>query len=213
MHTPITEKQIMQLKKGDALLIHGTFQRIFSDGDIGIEVKETNIHTDEPQNNLIYVSPTCVSLPSEPPTSVGSHPQYDPCREFQPGDKVRMIMRDGRYPYCMRMREHIVPSDTILTVAANLRNGLVAVRSDGNLNEQVVGFYFLELVTPVEELEPYVICENDASYEVRLHSQKENHTMAIYNKNAYGNWLKARYAAETECARLNAEHRKEQSND
>ena len=152
-----------------------------------------------------------------PEVSLSTKPKYDPCREFVPGDKVRMRERDGRHPYCMRMREHIVPSGTILTVATNLGNGLVSVRADGNPNEQVVGFYFLELITPVEELEPYsVTYSTDTSDECgRFEVVRGEQCVSIYpygthETRYYKKAEHAKAAAEAECARLNAEYRKEQ---
>lgn len=140
-------------------------------------------------------------------------PKYAPCRLFRKGDKVRVVERDGRDYKDYDPYTNIQKSE-LYTILENenevIDGGCVGIRIGKGDIEYEIPFYFLELVTPVEELEPYVICENDASYEVRLHSKKENHTMAIYNKNAYGDWLKARYAAEAERDRLNAEHRKEQ---
>ena len=142
------------------------------------------------------------------PDNHKSAPKYDPCRLFKKGDKARIVSYKGRCYDCDTSRHE----GDIVTINVNEseleQEDLISVRVDDDF------FYtdpaYLELVTPVEELEPYVIWENDASYEVRLHSKKENHTMAIYNKNAYGDWLKTRYAAEAECDRLNAEYRKEQ---
>lgn len=128
--------------------------------------------------------------------------KYDPCRLFKKGDKVRVVEWSGR---------DIVRVGQIGYVVSDEHNSRVELSIEGWRKGVFYPACHLELITPVEELEPYVICENDASYEVRLHSKKENHTMAIYNKNAYGDWLKARYAAATECDRLNAEHRKEQN--
>lgn len=136
-------------------------------------------------------------------------PKYDPCREFREGDKVRMRERDGRLPYCTRMREHIVPSDTILTVAANLGNGLVAVRADGNLNEQVIGFYFLELVTPEDELEPYSV-ETGGYNRFRIKKGNLEYSYFPFGEHCVLSMDEAKAAAEAECDRLNAEWRKEQ---
>ena len=151
--------------------------------------------------------------PSEPPTSVGTAPKYDPCRKFKKGDIVE-IDNHGRNIAESMKKEGLEPGKryTVTEDESNTGHdiGVVSYISDDEIEHHSM-FFWLKLVTPAEELEPYVICENDASYEVRLHSKKENHTMAIYNKNAYGDWLKARYAAEAERDRLNAEHRKENS--
>ena len=196
MHTPITEKQIMQLKRGDALLIHGTFRRIFSDGDIGIDVKETNIHTDQPQDNLIYVSPTCISLPSQPPTSVGSQPKYDPCRKFRKGDKVRVVEWNGR---------DIARVGQIGYVVSDEYNSRVELTIDGWTKDVFYPACHLELVTPVEELEPFRVEENCGVW--RVLNKKSNLIASAYNESGHHH---AKEAAEAERDRLNAEYRKEQ---
>lgn len=191
-------------------------------------VKLRSWGTDNQLQAVLHISFDIPSVENKPVSdnldivevSLSTKPKYDPCREFVPGDKVRMRERDGRHPYCMRMREHIVPSGTILTVAANLGNGLVAVRADGNPNEQVVGFYFLELVTPADELEPYsVTYSSDASKECgRFEVVRGEQCASIYpygthETRYYKKAEHAKAAAEAECARLNAEYRKECEND
>lgn len=59
------------------------------------------------------------------------------------------------------------------------------------------------------EEEPYVVCRCGDQFEVRKHHMTEQVTMAIYNINAYADSNAAFRAAEAECARLNAEYRKE----
>ena len=136
--------------------------------------------------------------------------KYDPNRLFKKGDKVRVQQFRGR---CGSL---LVPSgNTAIVIDSEDENCLVVLENPSRFGKPTIVIHscFLELVTPVEEKEPYVICENDASYEVRLHSKKENHTMAIYNKDAYGDWQKARYAAEAECKRLNKEYSQSTIND
>ena len=187
----------MQLKRGDALLIHGTFRRIFSDGNIGIDVKETNIHTDQPQDNLIYVSPTCVSIPSEPPTLVGSQPKYDPCRLFRKGDKVRVVEWNGR---------DIARVGQIGYVVSDEYNSRVELSIDGWTKDVFYPACHLELVTPVEELEPFRVEENCGVW--RVLNKKSNLIASAYNESGHPH---AKESAEAERDRLNTEHRKEQS--
>lgn len=197
-------KKLEDIKVGETYNVRLKFTRIDSYGDRWFDVPFDNEDGRE----------FCLSDKEvkELVTRLDSNKKYDPCREFMNGDKVRMVMRDGRYPYCNRMREHIVPSDTILTVAANLGNGLVAVRDDKNPNEQVVGFYFLELVTPVEELEPYRVklLQDGISpdtYHYWAVMDDMGHEVARFWCEQYEKG-KAKAAAEAERDRLNAENRK-----
>lgn len=146
-------------------------------------------------------------------------PKYDPCREFQPGDKVRMVMRDDRYPYCYKMREHIVPTDTICTIAKRENCGFVEVEYNNGYNP-IVHFSFLELVTPVEELEPFYIIDDDADAEhpffviqnrkSTLSSGLDEEVMRfLYGQNYTADKDTVRKRAEAERDRLNAEWRKE----
>jgi hypothetical protein len=75
---------------------------------------------------------------------------------------------------------------------------------------------FLELITPVEKLEPFYVCENteSKSFEVR---RKEDHKVqaAFYYFNEDDVHAKREAAKATleHCDRLNAENRKEQSHE
>lgn len=206
MYTPITEKQIQQLKSGDSLLIHGTFRRIFSDGDIGIEVKETNIHTGEPRNYLISAHPTCVSLPSDPPTSVGSRPKHDTNRLFRKGDIVEIDTHGRDIAASMKKsglelgKRYIVTEDESNT---GYNIGYVSFICDDGIEHQSM-FFWLKLVTPVEELEPYSVETCQYGYTVN----KGELILATYNDETHPH---AKEAAEAERDRLNAEYRKEQS--
>jgi hypothetical protein len=66
---------------------------------------------------------------------------------------------------------------------------------------------YLELVTPVEELEPYIIREYADFYAV----EKDGAQYSIFFKGSYHD--NAKKAAEAERDRLNAEWRKEVEND
>jgi hypothetical protein len=181
----MNKKEVKQLTKGCTVLVKATVESV--------------------QETKAYVHHGCIThpLPFSEIYSVPTQPKYDPCREFQPGDKVRMVMRDGRHPYCIQMREHIVPTDTICTVVRCECNGFVAVEYNNGYNP-VVHFSFLELVTPVEELEPYSVTSDVGGHYV---CDKEGMVISLYYNNSHPH---AKEAAEDECDRLNAEWRKEQ---
>lgn len=130
-------------------------------------------------------------------------PKYDKNRIFRKGDKVKAVLRHGRIP------NDGVPKDVILEVIADERDGIVKVLHKMGAILEIFNVYalYLELVTPVEELEPYIVVDAHTHWDV---ADKNVKTVAMYSK---GNHPHAKEAAEAECARLNAEHRKEQSND
>ena len=130
-------------------------------------------------------------------------PKYDPCRLFKKGDKVRVVEWNGRKPEA---------EDKLYTVQQNERPGSTMV----DIGQNATGgssFYtvcFLELVTPVEEMERYVVEPGDLAYFIvdKKHESGEQNVvmyMFAFHPNA-------KAAAEAECARLNAEYRKEQNN-
>ena len=130
----------------------------------------------------------------------GRAPKYDPCREFRKGDKVRMVEWHGRsffdggcHPNCNKW-----------TVTEDETSG-VSLEQDGYPIADVPAC-FLELITPVEELEPYFVMELKGGYGV-YNTRFQPETEACH----YWNEMHphAKEAAEAECERLNAEYRKE----
>lgn len=138
-------------------------------------------------------------------------PKYDPNRLFKKGDKVRVVERDGRDYIDYDPYTNIQKSE-IYTVLENenevIDGGCVdIIIGKGNI-EQEIPFYFLELVTPVEELEPYYVRIggfNDEWHLWRIDNPNERTLIASFNKSH----PHAKAAAEAECKRLNDEYRKE----
>ena len=158
--------------------------------------------------------------PSEVNTlSPDPHPKYDPCRKFRAGDKVRIVREyRGRFPKIIE-RSYFHP-DKVYTVFTNEGdNGGVLIQDDDSHQH---GFHFweLELITPVEELEPYFVGESENSYDLFRKTSNGNQLRSSF-------WWKhdptpdlielskanAKAAAEDERDRLNAEWRKEREND
>ena len=147
---------------------------------------------------------TAAFSPMTPETA----PKYDPCRKFRKGDKVRAVEYKGR-------RGTDCPNFTgkIYTVSQEERsNGLL------KLTDDVYIYYidpaYVELVTPVEELEPYRVKQNmqGRSYEVKSPTPVRTVAAFFYGgENPAYTEEKALAAAEAECARLNVAHRKEQA--
>ena len=127
--------------------------------------------------------------------------KYDPCRLFRRGDKVRVVeeRNDRIPPICGR-----IEPGKVYTVSGNEDGGDVMLEVEGKYD--CISWLWLDLVTPVEELEPYSVVNAHTHWDVTDNDMK---TVVTYSK-AYHPHAKA--AAEAECARLNAEHRKEQNN-
>lgn len=134
-------------------------------------------------------------------TPVPPAPKYDPCRPFKKGDKVKL-------------REKVQGRETsqfvtglslgkIYTVETDEFNHTVDIVGDEGLGRY--SFVHLELVTPVEELEPYTVVESYGRTDV----MKGDYIIATYTDSH----PHAKEAAEAERDRLNAEYRKEQNND
>lgn len=133
---------------------------------------------------------------------------YDPCRKFKKGDKVRVVEWQGR---------HIARVGQMGYVVADEKNCIVELAIDGWTKDIFYPTCHLELVTPVEELNPYIVKEiredngeffEIVSYEVR----KDGRTVAEFFCNDTNALTRkqAKEGAEAECDRLNAEWRKEQ---
>lgn len=146
--------------------------------------------------------------PISPEKNTDPSPKYAPCRLLRKGDKVQVKKRDGR---CNgKAGEYL--REAFCTVAEDeTQNELVRVLH--NATEYRLDPAYLELVTPVEELEPYSVFDN-----MRLAAWtilKNGLIFAYYpyrvNKsdNIVHGKAEAKAAAEAERDRLNAEWRKE----
>ena len=144
----LTEEQIQNLKKGDPIVVHTTFDHFDDEYDIWFHAPGVRL-----KNNIDYIAPEFVSLPSDSQSStVNSQSKYDPTRLFREGDKVRLVEKNGRKPFTSALN-HL-----ILRVAADEDyKGLVSIEEPCFSDTFVIPYSHLELVTPIEELEPYSI--------------------------------------------------------
>ena len=146
--------------------------------------------------------------------------KHDPTRLFKKGDRVRIKREiNGRIiHHSFAFFEY----DTIYTVKEDevqksYKSGHVSI-TDGNGNICTLSFYELELVTPVEELEPYSVEESCGGANLHcfiLKRRKKHLSYYLYkagNANHYYTREQAKAAAEAERDRLNEEWRKEQNN-
>lgn len=139
-------------------------------------------------------------------TPVPVAPKYDPCRLFKKGDRVKSRIVYGRKPVCGIDGVAAKINSVELIVESNegkRENGTVDIKFPCGTIGQIDPVY-LELVTPVEELEPYSVGESTDYFSV----DKDDEKLSLYWKDKHPH---AKEAAEAECARLNAEHRKKQN--
>ena len=183
----LTPEQIRNLKEGDPLIVNVSMKKIDEDGDIWITVPGCAAH---------WFPPDSVSLPSEHGTSVPT-PKYDPTRLFKKGDKVRVVKCKGRnYTGQTTGEIGIVDRDESPGTAS------VEVEfADEDMWE--IDPAYLELVTPVEDLEPYKLIDSPNTYNI----VRDSAMVMTIHKKSHPN---AKAAAEAERDRLNAEWRKEQ---
>ena len=153
----------------------------------------------------------CVSpiTPSEPPTSACPAPKYDPCRKFRKGDKVRVVEWNGRNTARVGQIGYVVSDE---------RNSKVELAIECWTKDVYYPACHLELVSPVEELEPYRISTNRdcATHAIFKKIKEKDFIVCKYFfthgrcANALLSEKEALAAAEAECEKLNAEYRKEQ---
>lgn len=193
----MTKEEAKQLKTGDKILVEAEVELVYTDGDIQLSCK----HTDYTGR---IVTRGCAVI-QENVTLMPEKPKYDHCRLFRKGDNVRRRkVLEGRYLSCMM---HDLPFDTDFTVISGEKNAMVGINKDDDIH--FVSFAMLELVTPVEELEPYSVRESDA-FDIVCGGKI---VMTIpFTEDDYYTFEQAKAAAAEECDRLNAEWRKEQSN-
>lgn len=140
-----------------------------------------------------------------PPENENSEPapKYDPCRRFRKGDKVEYRPKDGRELF--EAKRLLAQTLTVVENEHEEYNRVSVEAQNGDVHS--VPFYYLELVTPVEELVRYVVEPSDVAYFIvdKKHERGEqNVVMYMFAFHPH-----AKEAAEAECARLNAEYRKE----
>lgn len=192
----LTQEQIKKLNINDKLLVQGEFIKAHDNGSILVSLStkawESTMH------ELLFFPPSCLSLPSEIVNSQSSIVnKYAPPRLFKKGDEVTPRIYLGRKDKGLEMGEkYIVTADEIA-------GDMVAIKHHFTLRPDIVQTCFLELVTPVEELEPYKLIDSPNTYNI----VRDSAMVMTIHKKSHPN---AKAAAEAERDRLNAEWRKEQ---
>jgi hypothetical protein len=136
---------------------------------------------------------------NEPPPETA--PKYDTCRKFRAGDIVEFDTHGRDISESMKKAGVTLGERYTVTEDENNTGSVPFIGADGI--EHHAMFFWLKLVTPVEELEPYSVVDAHTHWDVVDEDMK---TVATYSKGYHPH---AKLAAEAERDRLNAEHRKE----
>ena len=141
--------------------------------------------------------------------SICEQPKYDPCRKFKRGDIVKKHYVHGR-------SNNAIGSLGLYTVVEDEdTNGGNVVVQDGVAMRYKVKAVFLQLVTPVEELDPYSVLETDTIDGFDI--MRDGLCVMTFpygskERGWYYNETAAREAAEAECKRLNNLYKQELAN-
>lgn len=143
------------------------------------------------------------SIMQELDNATENKPKCDLTRLFKKGDKVRVVEWNGR---CDGRDGEYLRGAFCEVLNDEEKNYNVHLNHNGSLYH--IDAAYLELVTPVEEVMPYRVKDDGGFYYIE--KEDETYALCTFNKRSHPN---AKAAADAECARLNAEWRKEQNND
>jgi hypothetical protein len=163
-------------------------------------LKNKGLLKEPSQLQMLGSSPEIMSLIKKP-----SPPKYDPARPFRKGDIVEVKPSVGKRPQFLYLEEDETHGVGPWVVQADEEHGEVSICYNGERCARV-WYNMLKLVTPVEELTPYSVGESTYYFCVA----KNDEDISTYWKDTHPN---PKAGAAAECARLNAEWRKERSHD
>lgn len=180
----LTPEQIKNLKPYDTLILNNypiSYLCTYISGIIGALDNKAEACC----NTSCYFPQQYLSLP----------PKHDPCRKLKCGDVVELVEWNGRFPIPKSYFEEI-SINTFRVVAEECR-GIVTIDILGTPHPLPI--CFINLITPVEELEPYSI--DPANTNVLFKRGKKFATFEDDDE------------AQELCDRLNEEWRNEQNNE
>lgn len=172
-----------------------------------------------------YINSVCTTtflkeeLSAFSPITPEPSPKHDPCRKFRKGDIVEPTEINGRLPQKLRgcYRYEVIVGEGEMSNPLYVELKPLLAANSKHLSEIHVNAAFLKLVTPVEEKEPYFIKESTDGSTIVLTVKKRYCSQGLdfrycpgWGGNIFFSENHCRNHAEAECARLNAEYRKEQ---
>lgn len=129
---------------------------------------------------------------------------YDPCRLFRKGDEVRVQQFRGR------CGSSLIPSgNTAIVIDSEDEDCLVVLENPSRFGKPTIVIHscFLELVTPVEEIQQFFLeSDNDHVFGIYFGTSQNYELVSRLSKKYY-----SLTDAEAECRRLNEEYGKEQN--
>ena len=133
-------------------------------------------------------------------------PKYDPRRKFRKGDKVQEVLVNGRR---FQGGHNNHKAGELATVVWNENNNTSTMLQYEDGDKYLIDVAYLELITPVEELEPYFV-EYDKDIMEEWQVCKRITDTASFPVVTFTEFYpNAKEAAQAERDRLNAEYRKE----
>lgn len=192
MKNMLTESQIKNLKEGDKLIAEVQFHSLVPYGDLMCLAPLTDSKGEAVKTPRFY-NPSCLSLPPAPP-------KHDPTRLFKKGDIAKVIYARGR--------DVGVKVGTQVAVTSDECNGRVSVKVKEGFSITNLPIFYLELVTPAEELEPYRV-ETGGYNRFRIKKGNLEYSYFPFGEHCVLSMDEAKAAAEAERDRLNAAHRKD----
>ena len=191
----ITDEQLKNLKPGDTVLVEAKVNGVKATG--------------------VDVTHGCVShpLPFDKLYPVPEQPKHDPCRKFKEGDIVDYRRVCGRdYETVPDPEDYKIARVFSSEEEESGMVGVEFVEAYGGANVCfLVPWFHLELVTPIEELEPYSVHESEVTQGFDIIRDKlcvMTFPFGEKENGWYHNRLAAKAAAEAERDRLNAEWKK-----
>lgn len=198
MKNMLTEEQIKNLKKGDKLIAEVQFHSLVPYGDLMCLAPLTDSKGEAVKTPRFY-NPSCLSLPL-------AKPKYDPNRKFRKGDIVEPCK--GREVYACEWEDCVFHKmDGKYEVQGDEKEGHVSVIDKETGIECYVSAFAIELVTPVEEREPYRV-ETGGYNRFRIKKGNLEYAYFPFGEHCVLSMDEAKAAAEAERDRLNDEHRK-----
>lgn len=181
----MTKEEAMKMAPGSIILVEAIVKWVEDNGVVAV-----SLHGDNRWHNFafdrVYAKPEM--------------PKYDPRRPFRRGDKVRVVECKGRN--CTGCELGSIGEIALDEGEDDPIHGIGVDFEDGSA--VYIDPAYLELVIPVEEMEPYSVQETMSLDGWQI--VRDGLPLALYDSRRHPH---AKAAAEAECKRLNSEHRKE----
>ena len=212
-----------EIKVGETYNVRMKLHRIDEDGDFCFRVFGGDDVTRFLKPTQVERAVYPLSAPANGTKNTEPAPKYNPYRKFREGDKVRLVEWRGRAPFdCENWEPEKAGQICIVAEDEDAERGhylhvwkiedMASETDEGERPWLAFPIFSLELVTPVEELEPYSVHENEYSKSAEVRRSNPFRVCAAFywgGESPTYTREQAKEAAEAECDRLNAEYRKE----